>query len=160
MNRFYVACDLGAERGRVTMGTLEQDKLTISEVRQFENVPLREKSSLQWNIPQLYQEIVEGLCGAGTYDEPVDGISCNSWSGDYLLFEEDGTLITPTYHYADPRSKAAMERVLLDVPWETVYGETGVQKQCRNTLFQLASENPKRLKRASRVMPVADGFNF
>jgi rhamnulokinase len=93
MNRFYVACDLGAEIGRVMLGTLHKDKLTVSEVRRFENTPLQEKHSLLWNIPQLYQEVLAALREVSAYEEPVDSISCDSWGEDYMLFEADGSLV-------------------------------------------------------------------
>ena len=61
MSNFYVACDLNAECGRVMLGTLNQGALTVSEVRRFQNLPITDKDSLQWNIPELYQEILDGL---------------------------------------------------------------------------------------------------
>ena len=159
MNRFYVTCDLGIESGRVLLSTLHKDKLTISEVRRFQNVPIAEKHSLQWNIPQLYQEILTGLREISVYEEPVDSISCSSWAGDYLLFESDGSLVSPTYHHRDPRTEAGMKEVLSKVPWETIYEETGGHQTTMNTLFQLGAEKPRRLKR-TRLLPIADGFNF
>ena len=160
MDNFYIACGLGAEVGRVMLGTLHKGKLTVSEARTFQNVPLEEKDSLQWNIPQLYQEIMIALREVSAYDEPFDGISCHSWAADYLLFEADGSLMRPTYHRGDPRSEAGMKEVLAEIPWETIYDETGVHKQPGNTLFQLGAEKPKRLKRAQQLLPIADGFNY
>jgi len=159
MNRFYVACDLGTEVGRVILGTLQKDKLTISEVRSFQNTPTQEKESLHWNIPQLYQEMMVALSEISGYEEPVASISCNSWASDYLLFESDGSLVTPVFHHYDPRTEAGMKEVLSKVPWETIYEETGVHKMPGNTIFQLGAEKSKRLKR-SRLMPIADGFNY
>ena len=87
MSNFYVACDLNAECGRVVLGTLNQGALTLSEVRRFQNLPVTDKDSLQWDIPRLYQETLDGLRAIGTYEEAVDGISCDSWAADYLLFD-------------------------------------------------------------------------
>jgi rhamnulokinase len=95
----------------------------------------------------------------GGPEEPVDGISCNSWAADYLLFEPDGSLITPTYHHGGSRTEAGMEQILSQVSWETIYEETGVHKAPMNTIFQLGAEKSRRLKR-SRLLTVADGFNF
>jgi len=160
MDNFYVACDLGAESGRIVLGSLRKGKLALCETRRFENVPIKEKNSVQWNIPQLYQETLEGLRGIGAHEEPVDSISCNSWAADYMLFEADGTLITPTYHHSDPRNASGMKEIFSKVPWETIYDETGVQKVPTNTLFQLGAEKSKRLHRNHRLMSVADGFNY
>ncbi len=156
---FYVACDLSADHGRVALGSLYKGKLSICEIRRFQNQPVREKDSLQWNIPQLYHETLEGLRGIGAHEEPVDSISCSSWGADYLLFDSDGSLVTPTYHHRDSRTEAGMKAVFAKLPWEAIYEETGVQRVAGNTLFQLGAEKAKRLKRA-RLMPVADGFNY
>ena len=160
MSNFYVACDLNAEYGRVMLGALNQGALTVSEVRRFQNLPTSEKESLQWNIPQLYQEILDGLRAVGAYEEAVESVSCDSWAGDYLLFEADSSLITPAYHYADPRAREGMQKVLSKVPPEAIYQETGVWPMPANTLFQLAAERHKRLHRAQHLLPVADAFNY
>ena len=90
MDNFYIACDLGAESGRVMLGSLHKNTLTLSEIRRFQNQPIQEKDSLRWNIPQLYHETLAGLRSIGAHDEPVDSVSCNSWAADYMLFEADG----------------------------------------------------------------------
>jgi len=160
MSRFYVGCDLGLETGRMYLGTLHKDNLIMSEVRSFPNDPVREKDGLCWNIPQLYQEILDGLRSVGTYDEPVDSISCTSWPGDYLLFDSDGSLITPTFHHADPRTASGKKQVLSTMSFDAIYDETGMQSAPTSTLFQLAAEPGKRLRRAAHLLPIADGFNF
>lgn len=159
MNYYYVVCDLGIDSGRVMMGTLHKDKLAMGEIRRFQNVPVQEKDSLLWNIPQLYQGILEGLTEVGSYDEPAHSVSCSSWAADYMLFEPDGTLMTPVFHHDDPRSAAGREAILSKINWETIYGETGVQSTPTRTLFQLGAEKSRRLKRA-QLLPIGDGFNF
>ena len=160
MSRLFIACELGEELGRVMLGTLHKDQLTLSEVLRFENVPIREKKSALWDAAQLYQDALSGLREIGAYNEPVDSISCSSWTGDYLLFHSDASFIPPTFHHADPRTEAGRRDVLLKVTQEIIYEETGVWADARSTLFQLAAEKTKRLKRADLLMPVADGFNF
>src|SRR3974390_2739788 len=160
MSRFYVGCDLGLEVGRIFLGTLHKDNLVLSEVRSFPNTPIREKGSLCWNIPQLYQEDMDGLHSVGPYDEPVDSISCTSWPGDYLLFDSDGSLITPAFHHGDTRTASGKKQVLSSTSFEAIYDETGLQPAPTSTLFQLAAEASKRLKRAAHLLPMADGFNF
>lgn len=160
MDNFYVACELGVEQGRVALGTLRQGRLTVSEVRRFQNVPVEEKSARVWNIPQLYAEILTGLREVGTYEEPISSVSCFSWGGDYLLFDADGTLNTPVYHPTDAQAEAAMDEVLAKIPWETIYDETGTHRQPGQTLFQLAAEKSRRLHHAAHLLPVADGLNY
>lgn len=160
MRSFYAACDLGVESGRVMLGTLHDGALTMSEVRCFPNLPIQEKGTLQWNIPQLYQEMLAGLADIGTYEEAIQSVSCDSWGGDYLLFDANSGLITPSFHHADPRLQEGRERVLSRVPLETIYEETGVQHAPGSTLFQLGAEKGRRLSRAAHLLPVADAFNY
>jgi rhamnulokinase len=141
------------------LGTLHKEGLTISEARRFPNAPVESKGGLQWNVPHLYREILEGLRGASDYDEPVDSVSCTSWSGDYMLFDQDGSLLTPALHGAG-KTDRGMQKILDSVPWEALYEETGIAKSFDTTLFQLGAEHAKRLKRANHLLPVADGFNF
>ena len=117
MTTYYIACDLGAESGRVIEGTLNNGKLMLSEAHRFSNQPIKDKTSLYWDIPQLFQEVLIGLRKVAEREDPVAGVSCDSWGVDYMLFESDGSLMTPTYHYRDPRSQAGMKEVLAKVPW-------------------------------------------
>ena len=65
MTRHYLACDLGAESGRLISGTLEAGKLSLQEIHRFANTPKRIDGSLHWNIPNLILELKEGLRKAG-----------------------------------------------------------------------------------------------
>ena len=160
MSRYFVACDLGEERGRVMLGTLHKDYLTISEIHRFPNWPVKERGSVRWDIDQLYQETLIGLRAVGAYDEPVDSISCSSWAGAYLLFHSDASYLPPTYHHTDPRTESGRKQVLAKAPWSAIYEETGVGNSTSSTLFQLGAEKSRRLRQADHLMPVADGFNF
>ncbi|SPE50321.1 Rhamnulokinase [Verrucomicrobia bacterium] len=160
MSTFYVACDLGADKGRVMLGTLAQGELTLSEAHQFPNRPIRQKDSLLWDMPSLFEESLEGLRAIGAYDEPVESISCHSWGSDYLLFDARGSLLAPTYHPADARFREGMKSVVAKVPREVIYEETGGQPSPGSTLCQLGAEKSRRLSKADCLMPVADAFNY
>ena len=160
MSRFYVACELGLTEGRVFLGTIHRDELTLSEVRRFPNEPIVQDESLHWNVPQLYHEIIEALRSVGAYEEPISSLSCLSWGGDYLLFGENGSLLTPAFHHGDERTEAGMKKVQEHISWETLYAETGMQRDRQNSICQLAAETSRRLKTVTHLLPIADGFNF
>jgi rhamnulokinase len=160
MSRYFVACDLGEESGRVMLATLHKEQLTISEVLRFENGTLQEKDAVHWDMAQIYQDTLAGLRDVGAYQEPVDSISCTSWGADYLLFNADGSIIPPTFQHGEPRTEAGRKEVLKHVPEKTIFAETGVRSSRQSTLFQLGADKSRRVKRADHLMPVADGFNF
>lgn len=160
MNTAYLACDLGAESGRLMLGTLDGGKLVLEEIHRFPNAPLKVGQSLHWDIPKLLDEVIAGLFKAAQRKLPVASISTDSWGVDYLLFADDDTLLSPTFHYRDPRTKAGVDAVLAKVDWKTVFAETGIQFMVLNTLFQLGAESADRLARTKRILGIGDGFNY
>lgn len=160
METLYAACHLSADRGRIFLGALSDGRLRLSEFRRFPNAPTQDGDSREWDIPRLYQHVIDGLTELGRTYESVNGVSCTSWGHDYLLFDSGGALLTPTYAQPSPRGQASMDKILSRVPRETVYEETGVQPALPSALFQLGAEKPRRLAKAARFLPVADGFNY
>ena len=57
----YIAVDLGAESGRVMLGSISADKLTLEEVHRFSNGPIEEAGTLRWDFERLLSEIKTGI---------------------------------------------------------------------------------------------------
>jgi len=142
------------------LGTLAEGKLTLEEIHRFPNTPIKAGDSLHWNIPLLFDELKAGLKKAAARKLPIASIGCDAWGVDYLLFTADGWLMSPTFHYRDPRNPRVVDKVHKLVPWETIFAETGIQFMAFNTLYQLAAETPERLAQADRLLLIGDGINF
>ena len=160
MQKLYLAVDMGLTSVRVMWGALQDGRITMGEAGQFENVPLQGKGGFQWNIPEIYRGITEAMCQMGVQEVGVNGVSCHSWSSDFMLFSKDGSVLTPVSRRIDSDDLSGMEKVNELVKWEELYEETGVQRLPGNTLFQLANESSRRLTRADQLMPMADGINY
>ena len=156
----YLACDLGAESGRLMLGSLTKGKLALEEIHRFPNTPLQVDGSLHWDVPFLFEELKAGLRKVGTRRIPISSISTDGWGVDYTLFDPDGTLISPTFHYRDVRTAQGVQNVRAVIDWPTVFRETGIQFMPLNTIYQLAAEPPERLARADRMLMIADAFNY
>ena len=148
MPTHHLACDLGAESGRLMLGTIDKGRLTLEELHRFPNHVNRTGDSLHWNIPQLFQELKAGLKKAAVLHLPIASLSTDSWGVDYVLLDERGDVVAPAFHYRDPRSTRGIERVQTKIQWPEVFAETGIQFMPLNTLYQLAAEEPSRLKGA------------
>jgi len=159
MTTRYLACDLGAESGRLMLGALNQGRLQLEELHRFPNGPVTAGSSLHWDIPRLFGELQEGLRKAAALQVPIASISTDSWGVDYLLYDQNGVLIEPTFHYRDARCPVGVQRAYARVPWAEIFAETGLQFLQFNTIFQLAAESPERLARARMILGIGDGFN-
>ncbi|MSU37030.1 MAG: rhamnulokinase [Pedosphaera sp.] len=155
----FLACDLGAESGRLMLGSLVDGRLTLKEIHRWPNTPVKSGDSLHWDFEGLLKELEVGLRGAGALGLSIDGISTDGWGVDYVLFDSQNRLLLPVFHYRDPRSTLGVERVHAVISQEEVFAETGIQFMAINTLFQLAAEAPGRLTSGTKLLPIADAFN-
>ncbi len=159
MTTHHLAIDLGAESGRLMLGTLNDGLLALKEAHRFQTGAVRVGDSLHWDMRGILGEVRRGLSIAGRLGLPIRSVSTDSWGVDYLLFGADGALMEPAFHYRDPRTARGVEAAHGRVPWAEIFGESGIQFMPLNTLYQLAAEDPERLKAASRLLMVGDGFN-
>ena len=156
----YLACDLGAESGRLMLGSLKDGRLSLEELHRFPNVPIEDAVGRHWNVEALFAELQTGLALAGQRGLPISSISVDAWGLDYFLLDENGAVMEPTFCYRDSRNQRGIDRTLDTLPWETLYEETGIQFMQINSLFQMAAESPERIQRMRTFLPLGDGFNY
>ncbi|HAH99264.1 MAG TPA: rhamnulokinase, partial [Verrucomicrobiales bacterium] len=140
MTSRYLAIDLGAESGRVMLGTLEGGRVVLEELSRFNNTPIRDGERIYWNIPSLMEGIRVGLAKAGALGQSINSVSTCAWGVDYVLLDADGGIIEPVFHYRDPRTANGEKTALARVDWPTLFAETGIQYMMLNTSIQLCAE--------------------
>ena len=59
--KHYIAVDLGAESGRVILGAVSAEKLTLSEIYRFPSCMVEENSSLRWDFAKLFSQVKTGI---------------------------------------------------------------------------------------------------
>lgn len=133
------AVDLGALSGRVAVGRFDGERLDMTEVHRFENVPVETEGTLNWDVAGLYREVQDGLRAAVREAGTVDTVAVDSWAVDFGVIDRRSRLIRTPLHYRDARRGRAMERVLAKVPARELYERTGVQLLPINTIFELAA---------------------
>ena len=155
----YLACDLGAESGRLMAGHLCDGRLRLEEIHRFPNHPVQEAESLRWDLEALQTAIEVGLHKAAQTGVDYQSISCDSWGVDYVLYDAQGQRMQPAFHYRDPRTARGVKTILNRMPWESIFAESGIQFMPLNALFQLGAEAPERLASAQTLLGVGDAFN-
>ena len=159
----YVACDLGAESGRVMLGTLANGKLTLEEVHRFPNNCIPIAGSLRWDALRIYDELKTGLRKIAQSGVKPDSISTDSWGVDYVWLRGHEPMLTLPYAYRDPRTDDGYQRAFAVVKKEEIFAETGIQFMTLNTLYQLHADvkfRPWILKTADRFLTIGDYFNY
>jgi rhamnulokinase len=157
------AVDLGAQSGRVAVGRFDGERLGVTEVHRFPNVPVRTRGTLNWDILRLYQDVLDGLGAAAHEAGRVDSIAVDSWAVDFALIDSKGRLVQNPVHYRDARRARAMDGVLARVPARELYERTGIQLMPINTVFELgamASEADPALDAAATMLLIPDLLHF
>lgn len=160
MATHYLACDLGADSGRVILGTLENEKISLEELHRFPTGATKVAGALHWEFDRLLNELKTGLKKAAAKNLPIAGISTDSWGVDYVLYDERGLPMAPVWCYRDSRTAVGVETVKSHVEWPVIFAETGIQFMALNTLYQIVTEPAERLARAKRALLIGDAFNY
>jgi len=160
----FLACDLGAESGRVMLGALADGRISIEELHRFPNEPVRLPTGLYWDSLRLFHEIVAGLRAAGrTRGLSIDGIGVDTWGVDFALLGDDGALVDNPRHYRDARTKGMMDRAFQTVSRDEIFRQTGLQFMELNSLFQLyaaALDSAPALEVARTLLFMPDLFSY
>lgn len=156
----YLAVDLGAESGRLILGTISEGKLEMREIHRFANGMLNINGQYHWNIGSLYAEIVKGIEQCVNVEGIVpESIGIDTWGVDYGLLAEDGSLMGLPFAYRDPRTTGLIEEFCSLMPKENIYRRTGNLFASYNTLFQLFAakkHHPKMVDAASDLLFIPD----
>ena len=161
--RHYIACDLGAESGRVMLGTLNNGQLTLEEIHRFPNATVVIQGTWRWDVLRIFDELKTGLRKVAERGLKIESLSTDSWGVDYVWLKGREPLLTAPFHYRDARTDGGMERAFAAIPAAEIFAETGLQFMPINTLYQLhwdAANRPWLFKSADRFLLIGDYFNY
>ena len=133
------AVDLGASSGRVMLGRVGPNELSVRPVARFANQPVRTIDGLHWNILELYRQMLNGLRTAIRDTPTLASIGVDSWAVDYALLRR-GRLLANPYHYRDERTGAGVDAAHALVAPTDLYARNGLQFLPFNTLYQLSAD--------------------
>ena len=160
MSEAVAAVDLGATSGRVMLGYVGHNELSLRHVARFPNGPVTTDSGLRWNVSELYRSVRAGLEAAIREESQVRSIGVDSWAVDYALMSGDRMLAEP-HHYRDERNLPAVDAVHSVVSPEELYRANGLQHLPFNTLFQLTADRLSGdLAQADGILLVPDLLGF
>ena len=159
----HAAVDLGAESGRVILGTLSQGRLSIEEIHRFPNRMREKDGGLKWDLRHLEGEILAGLKKIGDRKIPLESVSCDSWGVDIVYLPKDEALAKDPFCYRDGRNEKIFPKVVDKIGKDKIFARTGLQFMPFNTLYQLAADAESgrvEVGQSSAFLPVADYLNY
>ena len=159
----YIACDLGAESGRVILGRLAGGQVTLEEIHRFPNGAVKIAGSLRWDVLRIFEELKSGLRKIAARRVQVESFSVDSWGLDYVLSGAGQPMLALPCHYRDARTDRTYAAALKSPGAELIFAETGIQFMPINTLYHLIAEqenSPRVLEIAERFLTIADYLHF
>jgi len=160
----FLAFDLGASSGRALVGTLDNGKISLSEVHRFENGPVAVGDSLYWDVLRLFDAMKYGLRQAVQSVGPnLAGAGIDTWGVDFALLGKNDVLLETPHHYRDSRTEGMIEEVEKIVPHAEIYENTGIQFMDLNTLFHMYAiqkNNPWLFECTERLLMFPSLLNF
>ena len=159
----YLAIDLGAESGRGVLVTLKEGKVTLEEIHRFANRPVKLGSTLYWDFPFLFAEIVNTLKHCATHQIKLDAIGVDTWGVDFGLVSADGKLLSCPVHYRDSRTDNIHAYSDPIMSREDIFTATSCEPWAISSLFQLLSmqrDKSPLLGAADTFLNMPDLINF
>ena len=161
----YIAVDIGAESGRVIIGTLAEGKITLEEAHRFANGPVQVRGHLYWDVLHLFGEIKHGLAlVAQKYGTDFVSVGVDTWAIDYGMLDAEDELLGNPFAYRDSRTQGVMERIAHNIPHQEIFEQSGgIQFLSINTLYQLASmvaAKSPQLRMAQQFLMIPDLLHF
>ena len=157
----FLAVDLGATSGRVAIGRVGSDSISLDVVHRFlhEVIP-QEDGSLLWNWDLILTEVLTGLKEAIKSSDPIS-LAVDSWAVDYGFISPTGQYLPPVHAYRDPRNEIAYQELTKIIGKERIYSTTGIQFLPFNTIYQLyAARELPEYKKAAKFLMLPDLVNF
>ncbi len=160
MTHQVAAVDLGATSGRVMIGRIGRDELSLHPVARFSNTPVWSADGLHWDIDELYREVIVGLSSAARREPTLSSIGVDSWAVDYALLRGGRMLGTP-FHYRDARTAAGVEATHALVGPVELHAANGLQFLPFSTLYQLACDRINgAIATADSMLLIPDLLNY
>lgn len=162
---FHFAVDLGATSGRTILATFDGEKAAMKEVSRFKYPMLPLNGHLHWNLPLIYQEVLNGLkkCHEELGGEKLTSIGIDTWGCDVAFFHKCGELSCLPYCYRDSHTDGAADKFCGRISKDEVYAATGIQFMDFNTLFQLdtiKSHSPEIIETADKILFMPDALAY
>jgi rhamnulokinase len=161
----YIAIDLGAESGRIFVGTLTDDKLEMEEIYRFRTQGTMLQGNLRWNVIRFWEEIQTGLRKyVNKFGPEAAGIGVDTWGVTLIgLNSNDDLAYTPFHYRASIIADPLLDEFIHKIGKEYIFRTTGLQFMSINSsthLYAMLKMFPELMKNVKIFLLIPDYFNF
>jgi len=161
-DRNVLAADLGAESGRLMLGTFDGSRIRLREIHRFATGFDASETGRRWNVPRLLNELRAGIekargeCALAT-------LGIDTWGVDGGFLDGNGELCALPFAYREftEQNMQACQAAMGGA--DRLYDLTGVQHMPFNTAYQffaLREKNDPTLARADKFLFMPDLLRY
>lgn len=158
------AVDLGSSSGRVVVGTLDGESLSLDEVHRFPHGAHSVNGDLVWDMFHLEEQIGVGITRAlADREVAVRSVAVDTWGVDYVLLAPGGERYGQGHAYRDCRTGPVAREFYCRASREQRWQHTGVQPDDINTgnqLFADLAADPHLPEKVDRALLLPDYFAY
>ncbi|MCM2680692.1 rhamnulokinase [Echinimonas agarilytica] len=160
-----VAVDLGASSGRVMLGCLNEQKVTLEEYHRFKNDQVLRNGYSCWDLELILGEIKIGIDKVIKSGVKVCSLGIDTWGVDFVFLDANGNELGDYVSYRDNRTEGMLEKIMSDsgLSKEEIYFESGIQFLSFNTIFQLkaiSEQKPQWFGDIDKLLFIPDYLNY
>jgi len=159
----FLAIDLGAESGRAMLVTLAGGRVDLQEVHRWGNRPAVMAGTRYWDLPHLFNEIIEALKLCARRGLQLTSIGVDTWGVDFGLLDCTGRLVSLPVQYRDSRTEGIHEYSDPIMSRQEIFRRTGCEPWAIASLFQLLSmqrDGDRTLEIAETFLNMPDLVNY
>jgi len=163
LKRPYVAFDLGATSWRVFLGWEEGSSFTLEEIFRKQHQPFEKDGGLFWDIEGIFRHMRRVLREVAEQGMQPSAIGIDSWSVDYGLIDENGSLLETPRCYRDPRNQGMVLKLARSIGLDELFLRSGVMCEEITTLCQLIAakqQTPTLLENAQHLLFIPDLLRY
>lgn len=158
-----LAVDLGSSSGRVIAGTLDDGRITETEIHRFPHEAALRDGYLCWDLDAIWDGVVTGLRSAVALHPDAASVSVDTWGVDWVALDRQGGRVTPGRAYRDERTTRTHAAFRDRLPDERAWALTGIAPatiNSANQLFAQLVEEPGTAAAIDQILFLPDYFTF
>jgi len=143
--------------------TLVDGRIDLQEIHRWPNRPAVLAGTHYWDLPALFNEIVNSLEMCAQQDIELTSIGVDAWGVDFGLLDYSGRPVSLPVQYRDPRTENIHEYSDPIMSQQEIFLRTGYEPWAIASLFQLLAMKRDRdslLEIAETFLNIPDLINY
>lgn len=157
----FIACDCGNSAIRINLCRYNGQQMTCENVLTEDNKMVHVGGYYYWDMLRIFDVLKAGISLAAKQNK-IDGIGICTWGVDFMLFDENGTMLSNALSYRNTLGEEQISK-LSDDKRIKMFFDTGILCDRINSVYMikaLQERMPCMMSIADKLLMVPDIFNY